>query len=138
MALIYLLNNLIIARARNELSKSLNLPQILLSSLHLKHCPKHPITSSACTQHFLHKSHQFLTCFLLCHFAELFLPAWWRSVCKNHPHPQFWDIDLSPSQFKGALFSTLGFYNPTIRRSWMALGNPGLVLVAFVSASQQL
>lgn len=91
--------------------KSLNLPQILLSSLHVSHCPKHPITSPACTQHFQHKSHQFLTCFLLCHFAELFLPTWQRSVCKNQTHPQFWDSSVS-QPVQGHCFYHTGILQP--------------------------
>lgn len=53
MALIYPLNNLIIVSARNELIESLNLPQILLSSLQHSHCPEHAIPSPPRTQAFL-------------------------------------------------------------------------------------
>lgn len=136
MALIYLLNNLIIVSDQNELRESLNLPQILLSSLHLIHCPKHPITSPPCTISYTRATYSFLVSF--CAILQSCSCPTGRGVCaKPSLVPPFWDMFLSPSQFKDALFSTLGFYNPTIRRSRMALGNPGLVLVAFVSASQQ-
>ena len=137
MALIYLLHNLIKVSARNELIESSSLPWILLSSLQHSHRPKHPAPSPAPHSgspliHVFPRQERLILYLLpsmpFCRPRCRAAPAQLAEECmqKKQPHPPSRDIVSFFQAVEGVLVLAHWVCNPTVRRSRLALGNPGL------------